>query len=133
METSAQQASAGPYEPPKAVVADPASVPLDQVRRVAKYQRLLILAVVIGAFGPLIPLVGIVVLILNIGFQVWCVVKLSAALELNRAAKWIFVVLMFVPLVSLIALLVLNAKATRFIRNAGYRVGLIGAKIPQAS
>jgi len=35
---------------------------------------------------------------------------------------------MFVPLVGLITLLVLNAKATNRLREAGYQVGLLGAR-----
>jgi hypothetical protein len=36
-------------------------------------------------------------------------------------------VLMFVPLVNLIVLLVVSGRATRALRGAGYRVGLLGA------
>jgi hypothetical protein len=36
-------------------------------------------------------------------------------------------VLMFVPLINLLTLLVVNGRATRVLRDAGYRVGLLGA------
>ena len=48
-------------------------------------------------------------------------------MEFSIVAKILLVILMFVPLVNLITLLVLNARATRRLREAGYKVGLLGA------
>jgi len=41
--------------------------------------------------------------------------------------KIVIGVCMFIPLVSLITLLLLNSRATTALRAAGYRVGLLGA------
>ena len=54
--------------------------------------------------------------------------KLCTGMGFSMASRVILLVLMFVPLVSLIVLLVLNAKATARLRAAGYHVGLLGAR-----
>ncbi|HWD37821.1 MAG TPA: hypothetical protein VG944_03170 [Fimbriimonas sp.] len=57
-------------------------------------------------------------------FMIISVVKLVNALGLS-AVLW--VILMFVPCVSLIALLMLSQKATTRLQQAGIKVGLMGA------
>ena len=42
----------------------------------------------------------------------------------------VFGILTLVPLVGLIVLLVVNAKATSVLRENGLEVGLLGAKVP---
>ena len=51
--------------------------------------------------------------------------QLAAALK-SRVA-WLYVILAFVPLVSLIALLVINSQATKVLKARGLKVGLMGA------
>ena len=55
------------------------------------------------------------------------ILRISSGLGYGTGTKVILVILMFVPLVGLITLLVLNAKATNRLREAGYKVGLLGA------
>ena len=43
-------------------------------------------------------------------------------------APWLYVVLLVIPIGGLIGLLILNGKATRILRDAGLRVGLMGVK-----
>lgn len=70
----------------------------------------------------------------------WIVTLIAAGLSLLgvylvstcfRYPMWhrvILMAIMFVPLVNLIALLVLNHRATKALRSEGYKVGLLGAK-----
>ena len=53
--------------------------------------------------------------------------RLASGLNYGRGAKVLFVILQFVPLINLIVLIVLNARATIILRKAGYKMGLFGA------
>jgi small basic protein/ribosomal protein L37AE/L43A len=55
-------------------------------------------------------------------------VKVCSGLEKGQGQKILFMVLMFLPLFSVIALLYLSMKATGLLRKAGIEVGLFGAK-----
>jgi hypothetical protein len=56
------------------------------------------------------------------------VVRLASGLGKTTGATIFYMVLTFVPLVSLVAWIVLSVQATRKLRAAGWRVGLLGAK-----
>jgi uncharacterized protein involved in cysteine biosynthesis len=126
-----------PYAPPKAEVSDLAqdsSPAVDVLRRVARYQRLLIIGIVIIFVSPFVPVVGQWLYFGNIVFQLWCVYQLAQVLTVQErgfstsgGVKWM--VAMFIPLVNLIALLMLNRKATKYLQAAGCRVGLFGASV----
>jgi len=59
--------------------------------------------------------------------QVVEVVRLCLALG-DGWATVLFALLMFIPCVSLLTLLILNSRATTRLKQAGIRVGLLGAK-----
>jgi hypothetical protein len=52
---------------------------------------------------------------------------MATGMGMSLTRKILLVLLMFVPLVSLIVLLILNSRATSALRAAGYRVGFFGA------
>ena len=56
------------------------------------------------------------------------VLRLSDGLGYSIGNRILFVLLMFLPLVSLIILLMLNGKGTRALQAAGYKVGILGAR-----
>lgn len=56
------------------------------------------------------------------------VVRLSTGLGKSTGSTIVYMVLTFVPLVSLAAWIVLSVQATRKLRAAGWQVGLLGAK-----
>jgi len=62
-------------------------------------------------------------------FGVISVYRLASALGYSTGLRVLFVVLMFVPLASLIVLLMLIDRATKALRAAGYKVGLLGARV----
>lgn len=94
------------------------------VREVGMAQRLLIWAVLASIAGWIVPFA----FILAIPFQLYCVYKLARALGFSTAICVLYLVAMFVPLASLIFLLVLNQKATTLLTEAGIKVGLMGAR-----
>lgn len=122
--------TSNPYEAPKADVAmSVADEP--QTEQVASAQKLIIYAilayfaaaVVRVLLGPVGLLVGVAALLMGLVGAY----RLCTGLGYPMAIRVLLMLLMCVPLVSLIVLLVLNGKATRRLRDAGYRVGLLGA------
>jgi hypothetical protein len=56
------------------------------------------------------------------------VVRIASGLQRSQGQKILFMVLMFFPLINLIVLVYLSVKATRLLREAGWSVGLFGAR-----
>ncbi|MBK8288708.1 MAG: hypothetical protein KAY78_04545 [Pseudomonadales bacterium] len=61
-------------------------------------------------------------------FAVAAVLKMCSGLDKSQNQKILFMVLSFVPLVNLGILIYLSIKTTRMLRDAGWTVGLFGAK-----
>jgi hypothetical protein len=57
------------------------------------------------------------------------VVKICSGLGKSQNQKILFMVLSFVPLVNLVVLIYLSIKTTRLLRDAGWEVGLMGARL----
>jgi hypothetical protein len=62
------------------------------------------------------------------GYTLLGVAKICTSLGKSQNQKIGWMVLAFVPLIGLLVLVVLNVKASRMLRNAGWQVGLLGAK-----
>ena len=92
-----------------------------EIIEIAKKQKIilwLILASFVAAFIPYAPIVtGILSLIFI--YQL--------AISVRSTVAWLYAVLALIPLVGLIALLVVNSKATKALKGRGVRVGLMGA------
>jgi hypothetical protein len=119
-----------PYRPPRARV-DVASESAADLGRVMSGQRLVLYAALAhllslplqaaaGAFASLA--LSLVALVLSI----FGIVRLGGGLGMLSVTKLVLSLLMFVPLANLIALLVLNRRATRVLREAGHVVGWLG-------
>lgn len=74
----------------------------------------------LNAISALMTLAAIIISIFGL-------LRLAKGLGYSVILRIVFGVLMILPLISLIVLLVLNAKATAFLRAAGLQVGLLGA------
>ena len=106
---------------------------LDDLRRIARHQRAINLAILaqLGLMGfaamapaALTPVVRLVGLVISIATIV-ATFRLAKALH----STWVAVVctpLMLVPLVNLLTLLVFSSQATKRLRDAGFKVGLLG-------
>ena len=61
-------------------------------------------------------------------YSVLGMVKICSGLGKSQNQKILFMVLSFFPLVNLAALVYLNAKATKMLKDAGWKIGLLGAR-----
>ena len=102
------------------------------IEKVASGQKLIIYSILVNlltiglvaVFGDIASLVYIVAIVMSfVGMF-----RLASGLGYSTAARILFVVLLVIPLVGLITLLVLNSRATKALREAGYKVGLFGAR-----
>jgi len=101
------------------------------LKKVASGQRIimvalvlnLLLAFVIAAAGKHI---GLAASIVTIAVTFVGIVRLSSGMRYAVGWRLFLAVLILIPLVNLITLLILNARATRTLRGGGYRVGFFG-------
>ena len=123
-------AQVNPYQAPKAHV-DTGPDNTEEIGKVASGQKLVIYAILLNfvaialqvAIGPIAGLFGLAGLVLSlIG-----IFRIGSGMGFSIVAKIVLVILMFIPLVNLITLLILNSRATSRLRQAGYKVGLLGA------
>ncbi len=118
----------------------PASVPIaasvsageftkDELRHIAKSQNLLMWSVLAGFaafFVGHIPLLGLPLVLGIVAFEIYALYVLGTALRLPLV--WLLCVGMFVPCVSLIILVLVSARASKILKAAGVRIGLMGGK-----
>ena len=102
----------------------------EEIVQVAKNQTFLLYCVLAKLLfylislllGPLMPVVGLAALVCSIVFFV----KLRLAMKKSLLLTIIAAILLFIPLLGLITLLINSSAATRILRSAGLRVGLMG-------
>jgi len=56
------------------------------------------------------------------------ILRICSGLQRSQGQKILLMVLMFFPLINLIVIVYLSVKATRLLRDAGWSVGLLGAR-----
>jgi hypothetical protein len=139
-----------PYSPPKAEVRDVFDPGIDEERleRLRSGQKLAIYAILIylvaivirtgfsstplspGTPGLLVAVGsglllmagGLAALIMSL-MGVW---KMGYGLGVGTILRVVMLIFMIVPLINILLLLVVNARATRKLRQAGYKVGFLG-------
>ena len=68
-------------------------------------------------------------LALAVGFYTLSgIVKICSGLGKNEKQKLLFMVLAFFPAINIVVLVMLSIKTTNMLRNAGWTVGLLGAR-----
>ena len=80
----------------------------------------------IAASGQIAAL-SVVVLVMLIPLLIFMIISVLRLAKAMGFSQILFVILMFIPCVSLIALLLLSDKATKQLRQAGIKVGFLGA------
>ncbi len=90
---------------------------------VAKQQKNILWMILISFVAMFIPGATII----SGAIQIYFLFKLATAVR--SKAAWLYIILAFIPLVGLIALLVINGKATTTLRENGINVSLMGAKM----
>jgi hypothetical protein len=119
-----------PYEAPKAPIEARAGAGLN-VEQIASGQKLVIYAILVNLGAVVLQVtVGRAAVLLgfaSLAMSIVGVVRLGRGMGVSPLSRTLLVIAMFIPLVSLVMLLVLNSRATAHLRNAGYKVGLLGA------
>lgn len=119
-----------PYQPTDVNVETPPQHD-ESIEDVRMGQRLVVIAfvmnIVVGGLGGVHPALPVVMALGALIVGVWGIVRLARGFGWGWGMIVLCLLLMIVPLVNLITLLALNSKATRRLREAGYRVGLLGA------
>ena len=139
-----------PYRPPKAEVHDVLGPEMDEerVQRLRSGQKLAIYAILIYlvaavvqtslrgvapspgtqgllmvvASGFMLIIGGLAALIMSL-MGVW---KMGYGLGVGTILRVVMLIFMIVPFINILLLLVVNARATRKLRQAGYKVGFLG-------
>jgi hypothetical protein len=70
-----------------------------------------------------VPLVLVAIVVAVLG-----IVRMSRGLGISLILIVLMAMGMVVPFLNLVILLIINARATRFLRDHGYTVGMLGAK-----
>jgi hypothetical protein len=119
-----------PYQTPRARVDSPVEASAE-IERVMSGQKLVIYSVLANLGAVLLQgflgAPGFLITLAALAFSLYGVLRLAGGLGMRLASKVLLAMLMFLPLINLITLLVVNARATRVLRDAGYKVGLLGA------
>jgi hypothetical protein len=125
-------ASPNPYAAPKAQVADASGQDHEALRSVASGQKLIIYSILLSLAGfALAKPLGMLVLVLNLAAAIMSIVgavRIAGGLGQGTGAKILYVIAMLIPLISLVIMITLSIRATRALRDAGYEVGLLGAR-----
>ncbi len=127
-----------PYQPPSAQLAASGEIRGDRayLRLVAKYQKGVLLCILGGIVAGVLQLAlpgslrGLATLV-QVAISVTSVVfaALLAKTVYNTAAAVVYAIVTFIPCLGLIALLVMNQKATSVLQSGGVKVGLLGADL----
>ncbi|MBE9029859.1 hypothetical protein IQ266_08970 [filamentous cyanobacterium LEGE 11480] len=91
---------------------------------IAKHQKTILWLLLLSLAASFVGLTPITALI-----QLYFIYKLAMAVRLSKAEMVIYVIMAFIPFISLLALASLNSKATDVLKSNGIRVGLMGAKM----
>ena len=93
----------------------------EEILEVAKRQKMILWMILASLAAFFFPPAMIVVNLI----QIYFIFKLAQAVRSPSA--WIYIVLSCLPLISLIALLYINGKATKVLKENEIKVGLMGA------
>jgi hypothetical protein len=102
----------------------------DELRNIANAQNTLMFSVLAGfaiLFIEKLPLIGPLAMIFVGIFQIYALYMLG--IELRLRMVWLYCVGMIIPFVNLIILLIVSAKASKVLRAAGVRIGLMGGNL----
>jgi len=119
-----------PYQAPRAQVEDHSPSDSADLEQIASGQKLVIYSIILNfvtvaarnspGLALALSLVALVMAIIGI-------LRLCGGFGHSTGTKVLLVIGCFVPLVNLVMLVVLSMKATGRLREAGYKVGLLGA------
>jgi hypothetical protein len=121
-----------PYDAPKSTVEDAVqhSQSLDQV---ASGQKLIIYSILLSfvsmaANTALPPAVVFALVLITAVMSIVGAVRLCNGMGFSTLNKVLLIIALLLPIVSLFVLVGLSIRATSRLKEAGYKVGLLGAK-----
>lgn len=98
----------------------------DQILEIARCQKAIIWLILVSIPGYVaslvIPMLPLLITLISLVF----IFRMAVALEVY--APWLYVLFGLIPLINLVALLVINGRATTALRTHGVEVGVMGAK-----
>lgn len=124
--------SDNPYQAPQSTVEDRPSIGAD-LEQIASGQKLIIYSILLNFAGIALqhsPLLLLLASLAAIVMSIVGIVRLCGGFGHSTATKVLLVIGCFIPLVNLVILVTLSMKATGRLREAGYKVGLLGASRP---
>ncbi len=98
------------------------------VLKVAKFQKYLLILILVS-FVIISSTENIILNLLASVSGMYFVYEIGKGLKLKNVTLWI--IGLIIPLVNLVLMLIINNKATKFIKASGFRVGLLGADIDE--
>lgn len=127
--------SVNPYQTPNSdFQTGPALDAVQSVRfeKMAFGQRLVIYAVLLYfvavGLGTVAGSFALIPFFASLGMSLAGLFKILSARESHIVVKVILFSLLFIPLINMLTLLSINSRATKALREAGYKVGFLGAK-----
>lgn len=121
-----------PYQTPQSDVNPANDMPDRIYRHLAIGQKLIIFSIVLYllsfALVYLLGNIGTITGLVSLALALIGTVRTLIGVDWSILIKVLYVVLMFVPLINLLALASLNNKVTTMLKDAGYKVGFFGVK-----
>jgi hypothetical protein len=124
--------SDNPYEAPRSRVDD-IQTNSAELQQVASGQKLVIYSIILNFLTIAVQRSGGLALALSLVALVMALIgiaRLCSGLGYTTGTKVLLIIGCFIPLVNLVILVALSMKATSRLREAGYKVGLLGASPP---
>jgi hypothetical protein len=130
--------SENPYQPPEtdARIVGVNDGSIESLRKVARYQKGILVCILIQllAIAPRLAAPPELQILLSIGLVIVLIagtvfVFLLAVNVYSTAMGVVMKIVALIPCIGLLALLVVNGKATTVLRNNGIKVGLLGADL----
>jgi hypothetical protein len=132
-----------PFEAPRAPLGEVVGVKsgrLEDLRKVASYQRAILICILIyivtfmGQFAvPPAQRTILAVLTFCVSLVATVFVFMLAMKVYSRGLGILLGILAIIPCIGLLVLLMINDKATKILRQNGYKVGFLGADMSQFS
>lgn len=99
------------------------------MEKTAQYLKFLLIAIFILIFSALLLPKDVTRLLMMLCFPImaFCSYSLAKSISMNG---WVWGVLVFIPVVNLVAILILIKKSTTVLKAAGYKIGLLGGTKP---
>lgn len=127
--------SENPYKTPESAV-DPriqlSEFEAQQLEKLAVGQKIVIFAILAYFIAvivrPAFPLLTFIIVIACLITSLVGLFQVVKVLKLHIALKVLYFIALFIPLINILALASINARATKTLKAGGYKVGLLGAR-----